>query len=94
MIYTAINMKLPSHEDTYIPLSCEQLEEERAKHGAAITANVRGVQLVVFLTDPTTLEPVGKALGWPGDSDTDDGESVPSVQAPTTEMVPPDYDIR
>ncbi len=66
MIYTALNMALPSHEDKYIPVSCEQLEEMRAKHNAEITANVRGVQLVVFLTDPATLEPVGKALGWPG----------------------------
>ncbi len=78
MIYTALNMGLPSHEDKYIPLSCDQLEELREKHDAEITANVRGAQLVVFITDRETLEPVGKALGWPGDSDTDDGESVPS----------------
>lgn len=68
MIYTAVNMQLPSHEDKYIPLSCEQLEEKREEHDAEITANVRGTRLVVFLTQPATLEPVGKALGWPGDN--------------------------
>ncbi len=76
MIYTAINMELPSHEDIYIPSSCVQLEELREKHDAEITANVRGVQLVVFLTDPETLEPVGKSLGWPGDPDAPDAADV------------------
>ncbi len=67
MIYTALKMALPSPEDRYIPLSCEQLEPMRKEHDAEITANVRGTQLVVFLTEPDSLEPVGTALGWPGD---------------------------
>lgn len=67
MIYTAVNMELPSHEDRYIPLSCTELEEERAKHDAEITVNLRGLQLVCFLTCPETLEPIGKGLGWPGE---------------------------
>ena len=70
MIYTALNMELPSHEDKYIPLSCEQLEEEREKHDAEITANVRGTQLVCFLTDAEG-SPVGRAKGWPDDPDAD-----------------------
>ena len=70
MIYTALNMELPSHEDTYIPLFCEQLEEQREDYNAEITANVRGTQLVCFLTDADGV-PIGKALGWPGDPDPD-----------------------
>ncbi len=67
MIYTAVVTALPSDEDKYIPLCCDQLEEERVKHDAEITVNRRGPQLICFLTDADTLEPVGKALGWPGD---------------------------
>ena len=73
MIYTALNMELPSHEDKYIPLSCEQLEEEREKHDAEITANVRGTQLVCFLTSSDGA-PIGNALGWPGDSPAPDAD--------------------
>ena len=68
MIYTAVNMAMPSHEDRYIPLSCTELESERAEHNAEITVNLQGTQLVCFLTDSATGEPIGKALGWPGDT--------------------------
>ena len=66
MIYTAVSTALPSDEDKYIPLCCDQLEEERAKHNAEITVNRRGHQLVCFLTTADG-NVVGKARGWPGD---------------------------
>ena len=70
MIFTAISLELPSDEDKYIPICCDQLEEARTNRNAEITVNRRSNQLVCFLTDAEGV-PIGKALGWPGDPDPD-----------------------
>lgn len=66
MIYTAVNMELPSDEDKHIPQSLEALEETRDRLDAEVTVNLVGVQLVVFLTDGQGV-PIGKVQHWEED---------------------------